>query len=137
MNIGNIKNIFILSDNMSSRDHNSKAKTKTYSSNVLIIVNLPVVSALYVTRPSWTKSNRDSLSNISLSRDEATKRSPLSYREPSTIVICPARLSKDGSERSKMAIYSVMKIHILVDPPQYWDRSCRSSLIGSHFQAPE
>jgi hypothetical protein len=52
-------------------------------------------------------------------------------------VICPARLSKDGSESSKMAIYSMVLIQVLVDPSQYWDRSCRNSLIGIHFQAPE
>jgi cell wall assembly regulator SMI1 len=43
---------------------------------------------------------------------------------------------KDGSESSKMAIYSVMTIHVLVDPSQYWDESYRSFLIGIHFQAP-
>jgi hypothetical protein len=36
-----------------------------------------------------------------------------------------------------MAIYSVMTIHLLVDPSQYWDRPCRSSLIDIHFQEPE
>jgi hypothetical protein len=90
INISNIRHIFILSDNMSSIYHNPKTKIKTYSSNVLVIVNLPVISSLYVTTQSWTKSNRDSLSNISFSRDGATKRSPLSYRQSSTIVICPA-----------------------------------------------
>jgi hypothetical protein len=137
INISNIKNIFILSDNMSSIHHNPKTKIKTYSSNVLIIVNLPVGSTPHVSSQSWTKSNRDSLSNISLSRDGTTKRSPLSYRQLSTIVICPARPSKDGSEGSKMAIYSVMTILVLVDPSQYWEQSCSSSLIGIHFQAPE
>jgi hypothetical protein len=120
---------------MSAIHHNCETKTKTHSSNVLIIVNLPVASSLYVTSQSLMKSNRDSLSNISLLRDETTKRSPLSYIEPSTILICPARLSKDGSENSKMVIYSVMTIHVLVDPSQYWDRPCRNSLIGIHFQA--
>jgi hypothetical protein len=137
MNISNIKHIFILSDNMSSIHHNAKTKIKTYSANVLIIVNLPVVSSLNVTSQSLMKSNGDSLSNISLSRDEATKRSPLSYRQHATIAICPAQLSTDGSESSKMAIYSVMTIQVRVDPSQYWDRSCRISLIGIHFQAPE
>jgi hypothetical protein len=135
MNISNIKHIFILSDNRSSVYHNPKTKIKTHSSNVLIIVNLPVVSSFYVISASSMKSNRDSLSNISLSRDGATKRSPISYREPSTILICPAQLSKNGSERSKMAIYSVMTILVLVDPSQYSDRFCRSFLIGIHFQA--
>jgi hypothetical protein len=45
--------------------------------------------------------------------------------------------SKVGSESSRMAIYSVMTIQFLVDPSQYWEQSCRSSLIGIHFQAPE
>jgi hypothetical protein len=133
MNIINIKYIFILSDSMSSVYHNRKTKIKPHSSNVPIIVNLPVVSSLYVISQSSMKSNRDSLSNISLSRDEATKTSPLSYRQDFTILICPARLSRDGSESSKMAIYSVMAILVLVVPSQYWDRSCRSSLIGIHF----
>jgi hypothetical protein len=131
--ISHIKHIFILSDNMSSIHHNSK----TYSSDVRIIVDLPVVLALYVTSHSWTKLNRDSLSNISLSRDGATKWSLLSYIQPSTILLCPTWLSKDGSESSKMAIYPVMTIRVLVDPSPYSDQSCRSSLIGIHFQAPE
>jgi hypothetical protein len=133
MNISNIKYILILSDDMSSVHHKPKTKIKTHSSNVLIIVNLRVVSSLYVTSQSWKTLNKDSLSNISLSKDGATKKSPLSYRQPSTILICAARLSKDGSKSSKMPIYSVMTIHVLVDPSQYWDRSCRSSLIGIHF----
>jgi hypothetical protein len=137
MNISNIKHLFILSDNMSQTHHNTKTRTKTYSSNVLIIVNLPVVSSRYVTDQSWRKSNRDSWSNISLSGDGATKRSPLSYRQVSMILLCPTRLSKDGSESSKMAIYPVMTIRVMVDPCQYSDQSCRSSLIGIHFQAPE
>jgi hypothetical protein len=29
-----------------------------------------------------------------------------------------------------------MTILVLVDPSQYWGRSCRSFLIGIHFQAP-
>jgi hypothetical protein len=100
-------------------------------------VNLPVVSSLYIASQSWTKSNRDSLSNISVSKDEATKRSPLSDRQPSTILLCPAPLSKNGSGSSKMAIYHVMTIRVLVDPCQHSDQSCSSSLIGIHFQAPE
>jgi hypothetical protein len=122
---------------MSSIHHNSKTKIKTYSCRVLIIVNLPVVSSLYVTTRSWTESNRDSLSNISLSRDGARKRSPLSYREPSTILLCPVLLSKDRSESSKRAIYPAMTIRLLVDRCQYWDRPCRNSLIGIPFQAPQ
>jgi hypothetical protein len=97
MNISNITYIYILSDNMSSVHYNCKTKVKPHSSNVLIIVNLPVASSFDVVSPSSMKSNRDSLSNISLSRDEATKTSPLSYRQGSMILICPARLSKDGS----------------------------------------
>jgi hypothetical protein len=122
---------------MSSVHHNPKTKIKTYSSHVLRIVNLSLASSLHITSQSSMKSNRDSLSNMSLSRDGATNTSPLSYRQPSTILICPARLSKDESESWKMAIYSVMTIHVLVDPSQYWNRSCRSSWIGIHFQAPE
>jgi hypothetical protein len=137
MNISNIKYILILSDNRSSVNHNPETKIKTHSSNVLIIVNLRVVSSLYVISQLSMKSNKDSLSNISLSRDGATKRSPLSYTEPSTILICPAQLSKDGSESSKMTIYSVMTIRVLVGPSQYSDRFCRSSLVRIHFQAPE
>jgi hypothetical protein len=136
MNISNIKHVFLLSDNMSSVHDNPKITIKTHSSNVLTIVNLPVALSLDVSGQSSMKSNRDSLSSISLSRDGATKRSPLSYRESSTILICPARLSKDGSESSKMAIYSVMTILVLADPSQYSDRFCRSSLIDIHFQAP-
>jgi hypothetical protein len=90
-----------------------------------------------MTSQSWTKLNRDSLSNISLSRDGATKESPLSYRQPSAILFCPARLSKDRLESSKMVIYPVMAIPILVNPCQYSNQSCRSFLIGMHFQAPE
>jgi hypothetical protein len=122
---------------MSSVNHNTKTKIKPHSFNVLIIVNLHVVSSLDVKSRSSMKSNRDSLSNISSSRDGATKRSPLSYRQRSMILLCPARLSKDGSESSKMAIYPVMTIRVLIDPCQYSDQSCRSSLIGIHFQAPE
>jgi hypothetical protein len=121
---------------MSSVHYNRKTKIKPHSSNVLIIVDLPVASSLYVTSQSSMKSNRDSLSNISLSRDGATKTSQLSYRQRSMILICSVRLSKDGSESSKMAIDSVTAILVLVDPSQYRDQSCRSSLIGIHFQAP-
>jgi hypothetical protein len=137
MNISNIKYIFLLSDNMSSVHHNHKTKIKPHSSRVLIIVNLPVVSSLDVTSRASMNSNRDSMSNIALSRDGATKISPLSYRQHSMILICPARLSNDGSESSKMTIYPVMTIRLLVDPSQYSDQSCRSSLLGIHFQAPE
>jgi hypothetical protein len=122
---------------MSPLHHNIKTGTKIYSSIVLRILNLSVVPSLSVTSQSWTKSNKDSLSNISFSRDGATKGSPLNYRQPSTILLCAARLSKDGSESSKLAIYPVMTIRVLVDPSQYSDQSCRSSLIGIHFQAPE
>jgi hypothetical protein len=122
---------------MSLMHHKTKTTAKTYSSNVLIIVNLPVVSGLYVTTGSWTKSNKDSLSNISLSRDKATKRSPLSYKQPSTILLYPGQLSKDGSESSKMAIHHLMTIRVLVDPSRYSDQSCRSFLLGIHFQTPE
>jgi hypothetical protein len=101
---------------MPSIHPSAKIKTKTYSSNALIIVNLPVPSSLYVTSPSSMKSNRDSLSNISSSRDGATKRSPLSYRKLSRILPCPTGLSKDGSESSKMAILHVMTIPALADP---------------------
>jgi hypothetical protein len=98
INISNIKDIFMLRDNMSPIHHSTKTKTKTHSSNVLIIVNHLVLSSRDVTGQSWTKSNGDSLSNISFSRDGTTKRSSLSHRQPSTILLCPARLSKDGSE---------------------------------------
>jgi hypothetical protein len=74
---------------------------------------------------------------MSLSWDGATKRSPLSYRQRSMILLCLARLSTDGSESAKMAIYPVMTIRVLVDRCQYWDQSCRSPLIGIHLQAPE
>jgi hypothetical protein len=133
VNISNIKNIFILSDKMSPIHHN----TKTYSSNALIIVNLPVVLPLCVATQSWTNSNRASMSNISLSRDGTAKRSPLSYIQPSTILLCPAQLPKYGLESSKMAIYFVMTIRVRYDPSQYSDQSFGSSLIGIHFQALE
>jgi hypothetical protein len=136
-NIGNIKHIFVLTDNMSSIHHSTKTKTKSYSSHVLITVNLSVVLLRDGHSQSWTKSNGDSSSNMSLSRDGATKRLPLSYAQPSTILLCPVWLSKDRSYSSKMAIYPVMTIQVLVDPSQYWDRSCRNYLIGMHFRAPE
>jgi hypothetical protein len=105
---------------MSPLHYNIKTGTKGYSSIVLIILNLSVVPSLSVTSQSWRKSNKDSLSNISFSRDGATKGSPMNYRQRSTILLCPARVSKDGSESSKLAIYPVMTIRILVDPSQYW-----------------
>jgi hypothetical protein len=70
-------------------------------------------------------------------KERSNKKSPLSYRQPSTILISPVRLSKDGSESSQMAIYPAMTIRVMVEACRYWDRSCRSSLIGIHFQAPE
>jgi hypothetical protein len=137
INISNIKNIFILSDKISPIHHNTKTKTKTYSSNALNIVNLSVALPLCVATQSCTKSNRDSLSNISLSRDAGAKRSPLSYRQPSRILLCLAQLPKHGSESSQMAIDSVLTIRVRDDSSQYSDQSCGSSLIGIHFQAPE
>jgi hypothetical protein len=122
---------------MSPLHHNTKTETKTCSPNVLIIVNLPVVSSLDVTSQSWTKSNKDSLSKISFSRDGTTKGSPLNCRQPFTFLLCPARLSKDGSESSKTAIYLVMTIRVRLGPCKNSDQSCRSSLIGVHFQAPD
>jgi hypothetical protein len=110
INISNIKHIFILSDNMSSMHHKPKTKTETYSSNVLVIVNLPVVSSLPVTSQSWTKSNRDSLSLFS------------------SIVKRWIRKFKNGD---------LFCDDVLVDPSQYLDHSCGSSLIGILFQAPE
>jgi hypothetical protein len=47
INIRNIKDIFVLSDKRSLVHRNTKTKTKTYSSHVLIIVNLSGVSPRY------------------------------------------------------------------------------------------
>jgi hypothetical protein len=77
------------------------------------------------------------LSNISISTEGATKRSPLSHRQPFTILPSPTRRSKDVSESSKMVIFQVMTIRFPVDSCRYWDTSCRCSLIGIYFQVPE
>jgi hypothetical protein len=111
--------IFILSDNMSAIHHISQTKTKTHSFGALVIENLSVASSRDVESQPWTRSNRDLLSDISTSRGGATKRSPLSYREPFTILLYPTRGSKDRSESSKTSIFHVMTIHTLVDPWQY------------------
>jgi hypothetical protein len=61
INISNIKYIFPLSENMSAihPNYETKTKTKAHSSDVLIIVNLPVGPSLFVKGQSWTKSNSE------------------------------------------------------------------------------
>jgi hypothetical protein len=49
----------------------SKTKTETHSFAALIIENLSVALSWTVKSQSWTKSNRDLLSNIAISRDGA------------------------------------------------------------------
>jgi hypothetical protein len=104
-----------LSQNMFAIHHISKTKTKTHPFNALIIENLSVASSRKVKRQSWTTSNRDSLSNISISRDETATRSPMSYSKPFMILLSPTWPSKDGSANAKMAIFHVVTMLGLFD----------------------
>jgi hypothetical protein len=101
---------------MSSIHHISTTKIKFHLFDALVIEDLSAVSSIHIQSQSWTKSNRDSLSNISLSRDVATRRSLLNYRQLFAILLSPIRLSKDGSESSKMTILPVMMIRAPVKP---------------------
>jgi hypothetical protein len=98
----------------------------------VIIGNLSVASSRYVKSQFWTKSDRDSLSQISISKGGTIKRSPPSCRQPFIILLSPTRRSKDASESSTMATFHVMRILTLVDRWQDDDSSGSSSLTDVH-----
>jgi hypothetical protein len=95
---------------MSSTHYVSRTKTKSYSFDRPIIESLSAIWSVYVKSQSWTKPNRDLWLNISSSRDEAIKKSLPNYKPLLAVSLSPTRLSRDGSESSKMAISHVTSI---------------------------